>query len=375
MPMWSGLETRPPPPTGPPPRYAAVVTKVYPYSLRPVMFFTSFLGFIWALAMGIISIRDRGSENETSKEKIFDLVLAILYLVVAAVEVFGMVVASLQKISLARILLVAAPLGIIVAFADQLLQVILHFTLKNDIISQCVANTQGETLTDGFDGTEIISADEATSLCHDAWSHGIWTVIVWLIFTTVLSLFFGSVAIAYYRQLLDPSSVRTRTRPNVPQAFPLQSGPYYPPPNGQQPWMVPPYPGPPAGRPSQFEKSDYHPEAEWAQGETVGFAPPPGPPPARNTNPFDTSNPFENEESISRSRVVPNREEDEAWERARSEGVTAHLTGHAPAPLTTREESSGYVIGNREEDEAWERAREEGLTAHLTGKRGGEGSV
>jgi len=137
-----------------------------------------------------------------------------------------------------------------------------------------------------------------------------------------------------------------------------------PPPNDRQSWMVPPYPGPSgAPPPPHFEKSDYQPEAEWAQAEPVDYAPPSGPPPLRN--PFTDG---------SGSHVVPNREEDEAWERARSEGVTAHLTGHAAAPGGNS--SEGYTIPNEEEDEAWERARTEGVTAHYTGAgRSGYGQV
>lgn len=68
-----------------------------------------------------------------------------------------------------------------------------------------------------------------------------------------------------------------------------------------------------------------------------------------------------------------NREEEEAWERARTGGVTAHLTGQAspppPGSARVRDEgnSQGFVVSNNEEDEAWERARVKGPTAHLTG--------
>jgi hypothetical protein len=47
--------------------------------------------------------------------------------------------------------------------------------------------------------------------------------------------------------------------------------------------------------------------------------------------------------------------------------VTAHYTGHAPVPRATNQEESGYRVGNAEEDEAWERAKNEGVTAHFTG--------
>lgn len=52
-------------PTGPPPRYAAVMRKVYPYSLRPIVIFTAILGLIWCVVMGAEEIRDMSSPNGT----------------------------------------------------------------------------------------------------------------------------------------------------------------------------------------------------------------------------------------------------------------------------------------------------------------------
>ncbi|KAK4688613.1 hypothetical protein P7C73_g1501, partial [Tremellales sp. Uapishka_1] len=334
-----------------------MVTKMYPYNLRPVLIFTSILGVVWAIAMAVSNIRDMS--DDAGNEKTLDLIVAILLFVVGGIELFGIGVAATQSLLLARFLAVFAPVGVVVTFASQLVNFVIHFTLKTTLINQCVNDTEGETTVDNFGGaTTVINADQATSLCQDAWQRGTWSLIAWLIITTILALVFASIALAYYRQLLDPSSVRQRvTVHNNSQAFPMQpQGGFYPPPP-QQNWMVPPYPGPPAGAPPPpegFEKSDYHPEAEWAQANTLNYAPPPGSPP-RGTN----HNPF------LATAVVPNREEDEAWERARAEGVTAHLTGHGIAPNI--DTSQGYTIPNQEEDEAWERAREEGVTAHLTG--------
>lgn len=134
------------------------------------------------------------------------------------------------------------------------------------------------------------------------------------------------------------------------QAYPLQpqQGGFYPPPplqhQNSNSWMVPPYPGPPMDQAQRgYDKSDYHPQAQWANaGADVGSS-------------------------------QPHREEEEAWERARTTGVTAHLTGQASPPPSgrsmVRDESNpqGFLIPNNEEDEAWERARQDGPTAHLTG--------
>ena len=42
-------QTRPPPPSGPPPAYANVIGKVFPYSLRPAVLVTSFISFLLLL--------------------------------------------------------------------------------------------------------------------------------------------------------------------------------------------------------------------------------------------------------------------------------------------------------------------------------------
>ena len=221
------------------------------------------------------------------------------------------------------------------------------------------------------------------TVCNSAWSHGTWGVFGWLVFVLLVSvrllprliygdsrcsntnricpqLIFAWIAITYYRQLLDPSSMRPmRTTQN--QNFPMQ-----PPPPGQgygqneQPWMVPPYPGPPAGD-APYEKSDYHPNAEWANDDVpYSYAPPAGAPPGSSRAARDSS-----------EGLVHDAQE-EAWQRARSGGVTAHLTGHAAAPRG-RDDEDGFMVPNREEDEAWERARTGGVTAHLTGQASGSG--
>lgn len=168
-------------------------------------------------------------------------------------------------------------------------------------------------------------------------------------------IFFAGIALSYQHQLLSPpapmnQSIPLQNYPPPPHQTQAQQGYWGPPPSQQQNWMVPPYPGPPPPGQEPYEKSDYQPDAEWAQ---AGYAPPPGPPPG-----------------ASRSTNVDHgehREEEEAWERARTEGVTAHLTGHGTAPRRNSGEVQGYATRNVEEDEAWERARGEGVTAHLTG--------
>jgi hypothetical protein len=173
-------------------------------------------------------------------------------------------------------------------------------------------------------------------------------------------------AMQYARQLADPSLVRQRingfnqnNNNNQQQAYPMQpQGGFYPPPPLQhqdsESWRVPVYPGPPEsqslGATPPYNKSDYHPEAHWANEG--------GP----DADPFAAHG--------SRHDA-----EERAWEQARTGGVTAHLTGQASPPpsgtgghvVRSNENPSGFVVPNREEEEAWLEARNTGVTAHLTG--------
>lgn len=78
--------------------------------------------------------------------QVFDIVAGILYLVVAAIEAFVILVAALassfhpvftilahdvnSKASLARLFIVAVPIGLIVNLAVNVIEIIAHFTTK-----------------------------------------------------------------------------------------------------------------------------------------------------------------------------------------------------------------------------------------------------
>lgn len=77
------------------------------FAMRWPLIFTAGVGLIWSVASGVYSIKDMGDEGgeltlvwhgqktdgvETAKQKVFDLLLAIMYFVVAGVEGFVFVV-------------------------------------------------------------------------------------------------------------------------------------------------------------------------------------------------------------------------------------------------------------------------------------------
>jgi hypothetical protein len=50
-----------------------------------------------------------------------------------------------HNLSVGRLIIVLAPLGVILTLGAQILNVVRHFILKSDLIAQCAANTFGAT--------------------------------------------------------------------------------------------------------------------------------------------------------------------------------------------------------------------------------------
>ncbi|KAK0447115.1 hypothetical protein EV421DRAFT_1901237 [Armillaria borealis] len=255
------MSSRPPPPQGAPPSYA-FVTRVYQRNLRPVVLLCAFLSALWALfsAVRIISIsvaKDQGLGSLVT----FGIVLGVLHMGIFVCELFGMFAAYTRTL---------------IVFAAGLVQVIIHFSLKNDIINECSTfSTDQDVLyyPFGFWGPvshDTISAGEAQDWCRNAWDHDSWADIVTLIVTLILAGMFNALAFAYYRQALDPTSVVNALRAPSNQvragAFPSH---YNPPYNASVPNLGYGYNMPYAGGP--FPQQPYQ--------SAPAYAPPPGPPP------------------------------------------------------------------------------------------------
>jgi hypothetical protein len=112
------MQTRLPPPSDAPPPYTRVIRRVYPYTLRPLVIVISVVGLIWATAVGVSNIQDVGDEggeyitainniqctdemltrrnnlSATKKINAFSVVMAIMYFVVAGLELFATGVAT-----------------------------------------------------------------------------------------------------------------------------------------------------------------------------------------------------------------------------------------------------------------------------------------
>lgn len=88
---------RPAPPSGAPPAYTTLVSRVYPYALRGPLIGTSFLGAIYGLVGGVEFLQDLNDDGETGKMGTFDVVIAIFFLAFCGIELAIMLVGILVR--------------------------------------------------------------------------------------------------------------------------------------------------------------------------------------------------------------------------------------------------------------------------------------
>ncbi|KAJ3573097.1 hypothetical protein NP233_g2642 [Leucocoprinus birnbaumii] len=211
------MDYRPPPPQGPPPPYA-FVARVYRKNLRPVILAVAFIGFFWTLFASIGYFRNASLQDlgRFPKLRITYIVLGALYMAAAIIELLGLTAAGTQRIPLIRAYAYASGLSILIIAGAGLLEVVTHFTLKNDIISMCQSLITGDTIVYfGFWGpitSDEIDPSEASNLCNRYWDRDSWQDIIAFIVTTLIAMFFSSCAFAYLRQMLDPSSPANAAR-------------------------------------------------------------------------------------------------------------------------------------------------------------------
>jgi len=185
-------------------------------------------------------------------------------------------------------------------FATEVLRLVLHFVLKNQLISSCVQAIQGQegTTVTGSPFNEhvnhhVITPQDAQDDCNSLWSHDTFTDIAWLLVATLLGMFFAAINFAYYRQLMDPSSMRTMAPSNAFQmnatrnAYGYNAGGI----PGYNPYQtqtygdyVPPY-GYDASKPPGYTSGGYD---RSSGDEKIGYSAPA--PPAANDDPFADSN-------------------------------------------------------------------------------------
>ncbi|KAN0065673.1 hypothetical protein ACQY0O_000803 [Thecaphora frezii] len=285
---------RPPPPSGPPPTYAAALSRVYPYTLRPVLLFTTFVTFLYLLLIAISEFKDAAGDGVSAKLKIFYIVQGTLLMLAALLEVFGFVAAYRSDLKMASMYSRVTIPAYLVVVAVQILAIVSHYTLKKDEIEACVTQNTGRKFGDsgGYwwsntsSNTYTLTEAEARSYCSDQWDDESTWAIVWLIVVVAFGIPFVLFSFAFVRQLLDPASVRVRVQPvwtwgrnsqQAPSSQYANSGPYDPqaqsyamgayPPNQYPPPPQGPYGRPPGQPPNGNDLPDYQRGAHVGEDE------------------------------------------------------------------------------------------------------------
>jgi hypothetical protein len=234
-------------------------------SLRSIVMLFAFLSALYSLFSAIGNFRsisiDRGQHE--SKLATFSLVLGILYITVFAFELFGLAATATQRLPLVRLYTMLSFVTVLIATGGGLLDVVVHFTMKNDIIGECANLIQGDDVVFypfGFFGPvshSVVSPEDAQDWCSSEWNHDSWADIVELLILILVSVVFSLFAYGYYRQLLDPTSSANVVRTPLRSGFPTHYNPafdasvpslgyQYGPGYGPQPYgQFPPPPGPP----------------------------------------------------------------------------------------------------------------------------------
>jgi len=267
------MDTRPPPPSGPPPRYA-LVSRVYKKSLRPVVISCSIIAFLYSLISAIGSFRDVGPDrNHAARIVVFDIVLGVLYSIAAVVEAFGVAAAVMSQIRMVRIYSFGSMFAALLVIVAEILSIILHFAYKKTLIDECTRESTGLIIRNGgFGGrssSDILTEIEAAEWCNDAWNRGTFGEFAWFIAACLIGALFVSINFSFYRQLLNPSLIQSQ--PGHSDQIRMdawsqnQQQTYNNTPYGQQPY--PPYsygqpqPGPyGGGQPGygqQYPQNDY----------------------------------------------------------------------------------------------------------------------
>ncbi|KAG6815168.1 hypothetical protein H0H93_010721 [Arthromyces matolae] len=214
----------------------------------------AFLGGLFAL------LSSYGVDRNQNVPQIANISIALgaMYMSIFVVGLYGMFAGATQNLKHARLYAYLAAFATLVVIAAGFLRVVSHFVFKNSLLNECTSLTANQQVVYyGFWGpvTADISPDEAADWCRRSWDHDSWAEILALIIIGLLAFLFTAVAFAYYRQLLDPTSVINSSRAPSNQArFGFGYPSHYNPPynnNGNGPSSSMPYTqyAPPAGPP------------------------------------------------------------------------------------------------------------------------------
>lgn len=253
------MDSRPPPPRGAP----SYMSRIYKTPLRPIILVGAFVAALWSLVSGISAYRNVPyfDSNGESNLGVFYIILGSIFMGIAAIESFGIFAAATRRLALFKAFAYLSILVTLMIAAAYIIQVVVHFRFKDDIINVCAnINTGDQVIFTGFFGPTsfdgIIDPLEALAWCSRLFNRDSFSIIVALLAATAVSVLFLLFVFAYLRQLRDPGSVANRESGRR-NAYPARYNPpynptyQYPPPDGPPPikanendaFVAPPYPG------------------------------------------------------------------------------------------------------------------------------------
>ncbi|KAF8801210.1 hypothetical protein BYT27DRAFT_7262244 [Phlegmacium glaucopus] len=269
------------------------MSRMYRTDLRPIIMTGAFFAILWSLAARKFGVVWKGFHAEllllykissfrnisvfdNSKNThlgIFYIVSGSIYMAIVVIEIFGIYAAAVRGLASVRTFGFLSILVTLMIIAVGVIQTIIHFSFKNDILDVCSNVITGDHIFfTGFFGPidgGIVTPAEAAEWCRRQFDHDSFSNVVALLATSAVSAFFVPFVFAFHRQLRDPVSVANVSRePARMDAYPARYNPPYNPsfqyqaPNGPPPNMstdafVPPYEGADHHKPPTYEGGDF----------------------------------------------------------------------------------------------------------------------
>jgi len=215
---------------------------VYRSDLRPAVLFGAFLALLWSLIAGIASFRNVPFFNSNNEKNlgILYIVLGCIGMAIVVIEAFGIFAVASRRLAAVRTYAYLSILATLLIAADYIIQTVIHYSFKNDIINLCTNVNEGDRVFfTGFFGPidgGVVTPLEARAWCSREYDRDSFSNIVALLVVTAVAALFAAFVFAHLRQLRDPTSAANFSRVRVPVPVNMNNFNY-----GNQPYSNQPY--------------------------------------------------------------------------------------------------------------------------------------
>jgi hypothetical protein len=202
----------------------AYVSRVTKQSLRSAVLPIAFIAFVWTLSSSVSAFQEISTDRAQQQKKLatLSIVLGSLYVIAATMFLFGVVAAATKRLALIRIFAILCATATVIIIASGFLRTIIHFMLKNSLISECTSLATGQNVVDVWgiwnsDPGHNLTPTEANQFCRNAWSHDSFAEIFWLLAEIIVLPMFTFVAFAYAQQ--ESAGAKGRGRTSLPTNY------------------------------------------------------------------------------------------------------------------------------------------------------------